>query len=157
MDTFGRLLYQHMSPSLLVEFRMVARRIAEIRCTRAPNNCRIDCETAPHGDGTSGTGVAPTADWPANARVAVRSRFASAAKAARANIRRFVNLLQPLDGGTYTFLSLVASSGDDGDGRGTRRGAARAQKPGTPMYASGRLTLRSAYNLGVRRRLTIKV
>src|ERR1051326_9093546 len=60
------------------------------------NDCRIDCKTAPHGDGTCGTGVAPTVDWPVNARAAVRSRCTSAALAARANIRRFDNLLQVL-------------------------------------------------------------
>src|ERR1043165_7772967 len=60
------------------------------------NDCRIDCKTATHSDGTSGTGVAPTREWPSSARAAVRSRCPRAALAARANIRRFVNLLQLL-------------------------------------------------------------
>ena len=62
-----------------------------------PNVCRIDCKTAPHSDGTSGTGVAPTGKWPRNGRDAVRSRCRSAPAGARANTRRFGNLLQVLD------------------------------------------------------------
>ena len=56
---------------------------------------------------TSGTGVAPTREWPRSARAAVRSRRGSAAIAARGRKRRVVNLLQRL-----ARLTASAGSGD---------------------------------------------
>src|ERR1051326_5933917 len=66
-----------------------------------PNDVRIDCKAAKHSDGDRGT---PPADLDTELRAACRPSSvdcSSAATAARANKRRFVNLLQQLAGGIY--------------------------------------------------------
>ena|ERR1051326_1533369 len=72
-----------------------------------PNDVRIDCKAAKHSDGDRGT---PPADLDTELRAACRPPSvdcSSAAIAARANKRRFVNLLQQLAGDScYTAFSL---------------------------------------------------
>ena len=38
------------------------------------NDVRMDCKAASHSDGTSGTGGAPTREWPHGARAVIRNR-----------------------------------------------------------------------------------
>jgi len=74
---------------------------------RAPNDVRIDCKAAKHSDGDRGT---PPADLVHRTAGGVPPRSAdcsSAATAARANKRRFVNLLQQLGGGVLQRIVIV--------------------------------------------------
>jgi hypothetical protein len=68
---------------------------------RPANDCRIDCKAAKHSDADRGT---PPAHLEAELRAACRPSSvdcSSAATAARANKRRFVNLLQLLGGALH--------------------------------------------------------
>jgi len=71
-----------------------------MRCGRRPNDVRIDCKAAKHGDGDRGAVLAPNRDGRAGTAPPTSTDCSSAATAARANKRRFVNLLQQLGGAT---------------------------------------------------------
>jgi hypothetical protein len=62
------------------------------------NDCRIDCKAAKHSDGDRGAVLAHLEAELREPRRPSRVDCSSAATAARANKRRFVNLLQLLGG-----------------------------------------------------------
>jgi len=66
---------------------------------RRPNDVRIDCKAAKHSDEDRGALCAPTREWPRRKRAAPERDCSSAPIGARANKRRFVNLLQQLGRG----------------------------------------------------------
>src|ERR1043166_5031499 len=65
---------------------------------RAPNDVRIDCKAAKHSDGDRGAVLAHLEAELREPRRPSSVDCSSAATAARANKRRFVNLLQQLAG-----------------------------------------------------------
>src|SRR5205085_3213012 len=74
------------------------------QCLR-PNDCRINCKTASHGDGDRGTPPAPSCRI--DLRAACRRRAwncPSRPLGRRANKRRFVNFLQLLGGSIIVLL-----------------------------------------------------
>jgi hypothetical protein len=83
------LVRQGYDRSGAVGFRSVTLR-------RRANDVRIDCKAAKHSDGDRGTPPADLAHRTAGGVPPASADCTSAATAARANKRRFVNLLQQL-------------------------------------------------------------
>jgi hypothetical protein len=71
-----------------------------MRCRRRPNDCRINCKAAKHSDGDRGAVLAHLEAELREPRRRSSVDCSSAAVAARANMRRFVNFLQLLGSAT---------------------------------------------------------
>ena len=77
---------------------------------RPPNDVRIDCKAAKHGDGDRGAVLAYLEADLRELRRRSSVDCSSAAIAARANKHRFVNLLQQLGGAPSTRRVVVADA-----------------------------------------------
>ena len=82
-------------------------RLCVMRCRRRPNDVRIHCKAAKHSDGDRGAVLAHFEAELREPRRRTSVDYSSAAIAARANKRRFVNLLQQLGGGSRSASKLL--------------------------------------------------